>query len=94
MFKILDPTVVSSGTGDSGGDATVEAAQDPLLGFLQVALGDDAFAAYFSSGGDLEGFRPNDVVTLNGVSIEINVLDALRQAMNEGNLTIISVEVQ
>lgn len=94
VFKILDPTVVSSGTGDSGGDATVEAAQDPLLGFLQVALGDDAFAAYFSSGGDLEGFRPNDVVTLNGVSIEINVLDALRQAMNEGNLTIISVEVQ
>ena len=94
VFKILDPTAVATGGGAGSDDPITQASQDPVFGFLLTVMGDDQFTALFNPGGDLDGFRPNDVITINGVSAEISDLTDLAAALSQGDANIISVEVE
>lgn len=93
VFKILDPTAVSTG-GGMGSDPIAAASQNPVLGFILTAMGDGQFSALFNQGGDLDGFRPNDVITINGVSADLSDLNDLLAALEQGTSKIISVEVE
>ena len=57
-------------------------------------MGDELYSAVFGAGGDLEGFRPNDVITLNGSSAEVSLLNDISGALEQGGVTLISVEVE
>ena len=93
VFKILDPTAISTGGGTTD-DPIADASQNPVLGFLLTAMGDDQFSALFNTGGELDGFRPTDVISINGVSAEISDLTDLAAELGQGDATIISVEVE
>lgn len=92
VFKILDPTAINTGSDD--GDPEAAAATNPILGFLQTAMGDELYSAVFGAGGDLEGFRPNDVISLNGSSADVSLLNDISGALEQGGVTLISVEVE
>ncbi|MCH8328230.1 MAG: hypothetical protein IID15_06885 [Candidatus Marinimicrobia bacterium] len=93
VFKVLDPTAVSAGGGDSG-DPIADASRSPVLGFLLTVMGEEQFSALFNTGGDLNGFRPNEVININGTSAEISDLTDLAAALGQGDAEIISVEVE
>ncbi|MCH7575031.1 MAG: hypothetical protein IIA59_07900 [Candidatus Marinimicrobia bacterium] len=93
VFKILDPTAISTGGGTTD-DPIADASRNPVLGFLLTAMGDDQFSALFNTGGELDGFRPTDVISINGVSAEISDLTDLAAELGQGDATIISVEVE
>lgn len=82
-FKILDPTA-----GDGG------IIQGPILQFLQSVMGTDQFDITFSAGGDLVGFTPTNTIILNGEDGNLNDLSNLTTAVEQGEASIISVEVQ
>ncbi|UCD39229.1 MAG: hypothetical protein JSW54_07065 [Fidelibacterota bacterium] len=88
-FQIIDPT---SAAGTTTGAGLV--VQGPILRLLQNAMGADSFDEVFGVGGDLEGFRPTQGIRLNGESIDPSQVNAINDALQQGTVTIISVEVQ
>ena len=90
-FKILDPTAATATVEVTSSE---EVAQSPVLQFLQAVYGEEEFQAVFSVDGDLAGFVPNDVISLNGASIDLSSLNSLNTALGQGEITILSVEVQ
>ena len=90
-FKILDPTAAAPSVEVTSSE---EVAQSPVLQFLQAVMGEEEFQAVFSVDGDLAGFVPNDVISLNGASIDLSSLNSLNTALGQGEITILSVEVQ
>jgi len=91
-FKIIDPTAASAPTTSS--TAADEVAQSPVLQFLQTVMGEEEFQAVFSADGDLAGFTPNNVITLNNAEADFNSLNAITTGMGQGDISILSVEVQ
>jgi hypothetical protein len=89
-FLIVDPTRAQPVAGGEGGVVV----QGPILQFLQAAMGADAFEQAFSGGGDLEGFQPNQIVRLNGEPLDPSRLNALNNALQQGTISIVNVEVQ
>ncbi len=81
-FKVLDPT------------AATGVIQDPILRFLQSVMGSDQYEITFNAGGDLAGFTPTNVIILNGEDGGLNDLSNLSTAVDQGEASIISVEVQ
>ena len=88
-FKILDPTATPTTVAGDGG-----VIQDPILQFLQTVMGTDQFDITFSAGGDLIGFTPTNTIILNGEPGDLNDLSNLSTAVEQGEASIISVEVQ
>lgn len=66
----------------------------PILQFLETAMGAEAFEQIFDSGGELEGYQPNQVVRLNGDPYDPSRLNELNNALQQGTITIVNVEVQ
>ncbi|MFB0515218.1 MAG: hypothetical protein ACETWG_01290 [Candidatus Neomarinimicrobiota bacterium] len=89
-FQIIDPTRAEA-SGAAGAGVVV---QGPILRFLQTAMGGENFDQAFEVGGELDGYHPNQLVRLNGVSINPAQLNDLNNALQQGTITIISVEVQ
>jgi len=88
-FQIVDPTRVGAPGAEAGG-----VAQGPILQFLQNAMGGNKFDETFGPGGDLEGFSPNQVVRLNGEPMDPARLTDLSNALQQGAITILNLEVQ
>jgi hypothetical protein len=88
-FQIVDPTRTAPAAAGAG-----VVVQGPILTFLQNAMGAENFDQSFSAGGDLEGYRPNQVIILNGESLDPSQLSDLNTALQQGGITIISQEVQ
>jgi hypothetical protein len=87
-FKIQDVT---------GGSPTPEAgavAQGPVMQFMQNVMGEEEFNRQIGSGGDLSGFTPNQVIILNGEAISLSSLNDINNALGQGTISVISVEVQ
>ncbi len=89
-FKVLDPTAVAG----AGATSAIGVAQSPVLRFLRSAMGEEEFQAVFSTDGDLAGFAPNDIISLNGTAVEVSELNSITTALGQGEITILSVEVQ
>jgi hypothetical protein len=89
-FMIVDPTRTQPVAASDGGVVV----QGPILQFLQTAMGADAFEQAFSGGGDLEGYQPNQVVRLNGDPMDPSRLNAINNALQQGTISIVNVEVQ
>lgn len=66
----------------------------PILQFLETAMGAEAFNQAFDAGGDLEGFQSNQVVRLNGDPLDPSRLIEINNALQQGTISIINVEVQ
>ncbi|MCH7528491.1 MAG: hypothetical protein IH972_02950 [Candidatus Marinimicrobia bacterium] len=88
-FKVLDPTAAPSTSAEVGG-----VIQDPILRFLQSVMGTEEFEIIFGAGGDLAGFTPTNAIILNGEPGDLNDLSNLNTAVDQGEVSIISVEVQ
>lgn len=89
-FQIIDPTRAEAPVPAGAGIVV----QGPILQFLQNAMGDDQLEEVFGVGGELEGFRPNQVIRLNGETLTPSQLNDLNYALQQGTITIISLEVQ
>ncbi|MFC1547721.1 hypothetical protein ACFL5M_04265 [Candidatus Neomarinimicrobiota bacterium] len=89
-FLIIDPTQAQPAAAGEGGVVV----QGPILQFLQAAMGADVFDQAFSGGGDLEGFQPSQVVRLNGDPLDPSRLNDLNNALQQGTISIVNVEVQ
>ena len=87
-FKVLDPTVSTTSAGAGG------VTQDPILQFLQSVMGTEQYEITFRAGGDLAGFTPTNIIILNGGPGDLNDLTTLNAAVDQGEVSIISVEVQ
>ncbi len=90
-FKVLDPTAAAAPTGEV--TSAEEVAQSPVLQFLQTVMGEEEFQAVFSADGDLAGFAPNNVITINGATVDLNELNSAKTALGQGEIIILSVEV-
>ena len=91
-FKVIDPTAAAGpAAAATGAD---EVAQSPVLQFLQTVMGEEEFQAVFSTDGDLAGFTPNDVITINNAESDFNDLNNISNALGQGDVIILSVEVQ
>lgn len=91
-FMVLDPTAATAYTVDV--TSADEIAQSPILQFLQAVMGEEEFQAVFSVEGDLGGFAPNDVISINGETADLSRLNSVNTALGQGEITILSVEVQ
>ena len=88
-FKVLDPTATPTTSAEEGGGI-----QDPILRFLQSVMGAEQFEITFNAGGDLAGFTPTNTIILNGEPGDLTDLSNLSAAVDQGEASIISVEVQ
>ncbi len=69
-FKVKDITAPESSDGE--GEDTSPAAMA-----LRTLIGDERADEFFGSGGPVEGFTSNGNVTLNGESVDLNVVQSL-----------------
>lgn len=90
-LKIDDPTQVSAEGAVEGGPGAVTS---PIMTFLQTVMGTESFEQAFSAGGELDGFSPNRVMRLNGDALSLDQLNAVTNAIQQGALQVITVEVQ
>ncbi|MCH7858963.1 MAG: class I SAM-dependent DNA methyltransferase [Candidatus Marinimicrobia bacterium] len=88
-FKVLDPAAAPTTSAGAGG-----VTQDPILQFLQSVMGTEQYEITFRAGGDLAGFTPTNIIILNGGPGDLNDLTTLNAAVDQGEVSIISVEVQ
>ncbi len=89
-LKIIDPSVVETPGATEGGVVV----SGPVMELIQSALGTERFGQAFEVGGELEGFAPNNVLRLNGEAISVDRLRAISTALQQGEISIITVEVQ
>lgn len=87
-FKIANPNAPSTAAGGGG------AATSPIIQALQNSLGDEQFNALFGPGGDLENFVATGIFMLNGQRVQANDINQILSALQQGQGTVISVEVQ
>ncbi|MEE9162643.1 MAG: hypothetical protein V3U35_06685 [Candidatus Neomarinimicrobiota bacterium] len=66
----------------------------PIIDLLRIAMGTERFEQAFDDGGELEGFEPNEVVRLNGEGINLTRVRSISTALQQGEISVITLEVE